>query len=206
MMPLINEIYLRSNHLNLRFSNSMLLIEPWILIIRNRLALNDIELIAEGWVSRWVEPNQTAGRTGLRKSNQRKARYQHLKVMTHPTNQHAQHNWQFFFKVFFLTLFQWALRVNTMVIASGDDDPARFMQPLKMVWVWHIPGHISTAEGGWLCQLKEQGKDGQPSTTNLIKICLDKRWQPGGWKTTQTRETPPAARMTRKWICRRLPG
>ena len=100
MMPLINEIYLRSNHLNLWFSNSMLQVEPWILIIRNRPVLNDIELIAEGWVSRWVEPNQTAGRTGLRKSNQRKARYQHLEVMTHPTNQHAQHNWQFSSKYF----------------------------------------------------------------------------------------------------------
>ena len=100
MIPLINKIYLHSNHLNLWFSNSMLQTEPWILIIRNRLLLNDIELIAEGWVSRWVEPNQTAGRTGLRKSNQGKARYQHLKVMTHPTNQHAQHNWQFSSKYF----------------------------------------------------------------------------------------------------------
>ena len=148
MMPLINEIYLRSNHLNLWFSNSMMQIEPWILTICNRLVLNDIEPIAEGWVSRWVEPNQTAGRTGLRKSNQGKARYQHLEVMTHPTNQRAQHNWQFFQRSI-LTVFQWALRVNIMVIASGDDDPARFMQPLKMVWVWHIPGQISTAEGGW---------------------------------------------------------
>ena len=118
-------LYLLSMWIYLWFINNMLEIEPLILIIRNRLVLNDIELIAEGWVSRWVEPNQTAGRTGLRKSNQRKARYQHLKVMTHPTNQHAQHNWHFCFIAFFLLYFSELLvlipwRLFLVTIAQPD--------------------------------------------------------------------------------------
>ena len=125
-------LYLLTMWIYVWFINIMLEIEPLILIIRNRLVLNDIELIAEGWVSRWVEPNQTAGRTGLRKSNQRKARYQHLEVMTHPTNQHAQHNWQFS-----SGYFSYSISVSSESWYHGD----------CFWWRWPSPIHATVENG-----------------------------------------------------------
>ena len=168
--------------------------------------LTDIKYFFRGLDESVVGRCQTKrGKTGSGKSNQRKARYQHLMVMTHPTIQHAQFNW--------LTCFEIKVLIHFPVFWS--EKITYHMRVLKLPPMCTICETFQTLSDTfqglsrqlkgrrWCLTVLELKKSGKWETVHMRIEPLLFGEAGRGWKIIQTRLV---ARMTEKWIPKKRPG
>ena len=143
--------------------------------------LTDIKYFFRGLDESVVGRCQTKrGKTGSGKSNQRKARYQHLMVMTHPTIQHAHLNWLTCFEIRVWNHFPvfWSEKYSITCVFWSYLQCVQFVKHFKL-WVTHSRAYLASwreGDGASMClSWKTLEENEKPSTWELSLCSLEKQ-------------------------------